>query len=248
MVRARVEILLPRPGVLERHELIEIGPAVDHGLLIHRDALAALGLDGGDLVLDRRGSLLDHGGRNGRYLRRRLDAGLRLFGRFDSSSFSLDSLFSLFSLFSFFEPVRAVGAILRVVRLIRRKATDNSYVVLVVIPGQLHVFSSLFSLGRLCGSLHLCYVLLVRTSFSTRQGLFCSFRVRLVFVFLVFVFLVFAIAFASIYWHASHSGSSMAHIWGPAFATAEPPASTAFNAPVVSSVDFSVAVAPSDRR
>ena len=50
------------------------------------------------------------------------------------------------------------------------------------------------------------------------------------------------------YWHASHSGSSIAHIWGPALAACVPPASTAFNVPAPSSVDFSVAVAPSDRR
>ena len=42
VVGAAVEVLLPGPVVLERHELVEVGPAVDHALLIHRHAFARL--------------------------------------------------------------------------------------------------------------------------------------------------------------------------------------------------------------
>ncbi|MNQ71701.1 hypothetical protein D3C85_863820 [compost metagenome] len=38
MVGAAVEVLLPGPVVLERDELVEVGAAVDHALLIDRNA------------------------------------------------------------------------------------------------------------------------------------------------------------------------------------------------------------------
>ncbi len=38
MVGAAVEVLLPGPVVLERHELVEVGAAVDHALFVNGDA------------------------------------------------------------------------------------------------------------------------------------------------------------------------------------------------------------------
>jgi hypothetical protein len=43
VVGAAVQVFLPGPVVLERHELVQVGAAVDHALLIHRDALVLVG-------------------------------------------------------------------------------------------------------------------------------------------------------------------------------------------------------------
>ena len=41
VVSAAIEIFLPCPVVLERHQLVQVGAAVDHGLLIDRDPFQA---------------------------------------------------------------------------------------------------------------------------------------------------------------------------------------------------------------
>ncbi len=44
VIGAAVQVFLPGPVVLERHELVEIRAAVDHAFLIHRHPLVFLGL------------------------------------------------------------------------------------------------------------------------------------------------------------------------------------------------------------
>ena len=133
VVRACVEILLPCPGVLERHKLIEIGSAVDHGFLIHRDAIA------GHLVCYPVRRLARHAGRRllddvrcSRYrLRRRLvNVGLQQFRRcFSYPRIPRVERFVAVSLAGF----------------LYDKTTHDAHVVLVVIPGQYgtHLLSSL---------------------------------------------------------------------------------------------------------
>jgi len=89
MVGASVQVLLPGPLVLDGHQLIEIGAAVDDALLIHAHAGRGLAHQGGELgrlVLarkdDLRGRILRPRNRSlggSRYRCSQCDIGTRVF-------------------------------------------------------------------------------------------------------------------------------------------------------------------------